>query len=74
VESNPGTFGVKVTRIKPKVEDDDINIRLTLGDARRLEHLLDNGLPNNPYNSIWALRERLLSALRQNNVHGKDLG
>lgn len=39
MESNPGTFGVSVQRIKPKVEDDTIVIKLTLGDARRLHQM-----------------------------------
>lgn len=74
-ESNPGTFGVTGRRIKPPRVDDDIEITLTLGDARRLHHIMHRrGFPDNPHNSIEGLRVRLLAILNGMNVNHEDLG
>jgi len=74
MESNPGTFFVSVRRIKPVPEDDTVEIKLSLGDARRLCRLMLHGHPNNQFNTIWALRCRLLNALTDQGILAEDLG
>ena len=72
MESNPGTFGVSVSR--SFASSDQVNMKLTLGDARRLHAVLTKGLPDNPYNTIHGLVERLLAEFERVEVHCDDLG
>ena len=70
MESNLGTFGVQAAQFN----NDAIVVHLTLGDARRLHHVLEHGHPDNQYNTITGLIERLRDELEKVDVHCDDLG
>ena len=77
MEANPGYFGVfgkRRRRSKRDEEKDIVTLTMTLGDARRLQHIVDTGLPDNPWNSLWGLRLRLLKLLKDLNIDSEDLG
>lgn len=72
MRSNPRTlkFEIVVERVAPAPCEDDICIRLTLSDARRLHNALTRVFPD-PNNGVF--KRRLITELEKVRVFGRDL-